>query len=185
MRSTSFRPDGAQTGVGSLDDCPAAAARRQQPHVLLGSRGEQSSQAFRTTQAGSGTTADINIFQDGVGLQELWAEWYGTTQSDIAISGTVTPATARRPRCRRHLRHAGRDGCNSDLNWGSEGRINSLTLGNNNNWVNGNANTWINGEFKHPDQQQQHDRDRGQRLQRHNSNVVVTTTIWGVSNNNI
>ena len=91
------------------------------------------------------TTANIPTYKDAEGLTELWNEWYGTTQSDIDNSSPITdPSTA----AGNAGSYGTQDGTASrfcNLNWGSQGRINCLTLGNNNLWVNLDNNAWING----------------------------------------
>ncbi|HTB48051.1 MAG TPA: type VI secretion system tip protein TssI/VgrG [Acetobacteraceae bacterium] len=90
------------------------------------------------------TTANIPTYKDAEGLTELWNEWYGTTQSDIDNSSPITdPSTA----AGNAGSYGTQDGTAADsyLNWGSQGRINCLTLGNNNLWVNLDNNAWING----------------------------------------
>jgi hypothetical protein len=137
------------------------------------------SQPIPTSQPGSGDQVSISVFKDPVGLQELWQEWYGTTQSDIALSSAIAPSITGSGSTAIAGTYGVQDGTEGDsyLNWGSEGRINCLTLGNNNNWVNGDANTWVNGNVN-----VQINQDSTTQFGTSSSNVAVKTTVWGTNN---
>ena len=113
-----------------------------QSYTLTTIPGKQTQGSVASGQ--TATTANIPTYKDAEGLTELWNEWYGTTQSDIDNSSPITdPSTA----AGNAGSYGTQDGtaANSYLNWGSQGRINCLTLGNNNLWVNLDNNAWING----------------------------------------
>jgi type VI secretion system secreted protein VgrG len=149
-------------------------------------------------QPGSGSSFQIPVFQDGVGLRELWQEWYGTTQSDAAVSAyyaTDADGKAVTPDAGTYGVQDGTVG-DSYLNWGSEGRINCLTLGNNNNWVYGNANTWVNGTVNAQINGDSVTTINGKStttiggdsttvIGTPSDNSVSTTTVWGPSNTRI
>jgi type VI secretion system secreted protein VgrG len=121
------------SGAGSLS---SSASYNFKAGVTRGTGGDQ----------GSGSSVTIDSFQDPVGLQELWQEWYGTTQSDIAVSSQLTDTNGKPIADQGTYGTQDGDPATSYLNWGSEGKINCLVLDNNNLWVNQNNNTWVNGD---------------------------------------
>jgi len=137
--------------------------------------------SYSVPTTGTTGTYNIPVYMDATGLNQLWLNWYGTTQSDIDDGSNISSTQGT---------FGEQDGTVTDsyLNWGSEGRINCLVLGNNNLWVNKNSNTWIGGQANtHIEGQvaaQIDDNSTTTYGSPVSNNVAVQTTIWG-SNNTI
>ena len=71
-----------------------------------------------------GSSGLIPYYKDQTGFNSLKDNWTRVIASDLTNYNTI--------------------GTDSELNWGSTGRINCMSLGNTNNWVNADSNTWVN-----------------------------------------